>query len=147
DGAAGLGPAVTVQGDARVTRLGRWLRRSKLDELPQLVNVCLGDMSLVGPRPEVPAYVARYSEGEREGLLVRPGMTDPASIQFRDEESVLAGFADREHGYVNVVLPRKLALARAYVREQSFVGDLVLLACTIGVLFRPRRAAPLRAAR
>jgi lipopolysaccharide/colanic/teichoic acid biosynthesis glycosyltransferase len=137
DGAARLGPAVTSGGDARVTPLGRWLRKAKLDELPQLVNVLLGDMSFVGPRPEVPAYVARYDLDEREVLRVRPGITDPASIQFRDEESVLAGYADREHAYVSVLLPRKLALAREYLREQTFFGDLLLLARTVGVVVRP----------
>lgn len=130
------GAAITVGGDARVTPFGRLLRRSKLDELPQLVNVLLGDMSLVGPRPEVPQYVALYSPAEREVLAVRPGLTDFASIVFRDEETVLARFGDGERAYREVVLPRKLALARRYVRQQSFVTDLAVLLRTAAVLAR-----------
>jgi lipopolysaccharide/colanic/teichoic acid biosynthesis glycosyltransferase len=140
DGAATLGPAVTVGGDPRVTRLGRLLRKAKLDELPQLVNVWLGDMSFIGPRPEVPKYVSRYRPEDLVLLAVRPGITDPASIQFRDEEELLARFTDRERGYLDEVLPRKLALARAYVRSQSFLGDLHLLLRTFAVVLRPPRA-------
>jgi lipopolysaccharide/colanic/teichoic acid biosynthesis glycosyltransferase len=139
DGASRLGPAVTSDGDPRVTRLGRWLRKSKLDELPQLVNVWLGDMSLIGPRPEVPKYVERYDVEDRLVLAVRPGISDPASIQFRDEESVLLRYPDRERGYVEEVMPRKLALARAYVRQQSFFGDLYLLMQTFAVVLRRPR--------
>jgi lipopolysaccharide/colanic/teichoic acid biosynthesis glycosyltransferase len=139
DGASRIGPAVTADGDPRVTRLGRWLRKSKLDELPQLVNVWLGDMSLIGPRPEVPKYVERYDALDRLVLAVRPGISDPASIQFRDEESVLLRYADRERGYVEEVMPRKLALARAYVRQQSFFGDLYLLMQTCAVVLRPAK--------
>ncbi len=136
DGAAGRGPAITAAGDPRVTPLGRLLRRAKLDELPQLVNVWLGDMSLVGPRPEVPRYLNAYGADNRVVLTVRPGITDLASITYRDEESVLAEFPDRERGYVEVLLPRKLALARRYVREQSFFGDVRLLTRTLAVLLR-----------
>jgi lipopolysaccharide/colanic/teichoic acid biosynthesis glycosyltransferase len=138
DGAASLGPAVTVDGDPRITRLGRFLRKSKLDELPQLVNVWLGDMSVIGPRPEVPKYVSQYADEDRLVLAVRPGITDAASIQFRDEEEVLARFSDRERAYLDEVLPRKLALARAYVRSQTFLGDLQLLFRTFVVVLRPR---------
>jgi len=137
DGAAHAGPVITVEGDPRVTTVGRWLRKSKLDELPQLVNVWLGDMSFVGPRPEVPKYVAGYGPEDQQVLAVRPGITDPASIAFRDEEQVLAQFQDRERAYVEEVLPRKLALARAYVREQSFLVDLRLLWRTFFVVIRP----------
>jgi lipopolysaccharide/colanic/teichoic acid biosynthesis glycosyltransferase len=120
------GPLITAGADARVTPLGRFLRRSKIDELPQLVNVWRGDMSLVGPRPEVPRYLSCYSE---HGIVlrVRPGITDPASIEFRDEELLLGRFADPERAYTEVILPLKLELARDYVMQQSFVGDLGII--------------------
>lgn len=141
DGASARGPAVTSSGDPRVTPLGRLLRRSKLDELPQLVNVLLGDMSLVGPRPEVPRYVAAYRPEDLVVLSVRPGITDPASLVFRDEERVLARFADRERAYVEEILPRKLALARAWVREQSLAVDLGLILRTLVAVVRPGNTA------
>ncbi len=137
DGAHHRGPEITASGDPRVTTIGRLLRRTKLDELPQLVNVWRGEMSLVGPRPEVPRYVAGYSEEDRSVLSIRPGITDLASIAFRDEESVLAQFADREQAYVDVLLPRKLALAREYLRRQSFKLDLELLLRTLFVVVQP----------
>jgi lipopolysaccharide/colanic/teichoic acid biosynthesis glycosyltransferase len=137
---AGTGSLVTAAGDPRVTPLGRFLRRTKLDELPQLWNVLAGDMSLVGPRPEVARYVVTYTAQQREVLAVRPGVTDPASIAFRNEEAVLAAALDREDTYINDVLPRKLALSRGYVRTQSFFGDLVLIARTAAVVLgRPGR--------
>jgi lipopolysaccharide/colanic/teichoic acid biosynthesis glycosyltransferase len=139
EGAPDQGPAITARGDPRVTRLGLWLRRTKLDELPQLINVWLGDMSLVGPRPEVPRYVEGYSAEDRKVLAVRPGITDLASIAFRDEEAVLAQFPDREQAYVELLLPRKLALGREYVRQQSLAVDVTLLLRTVAVVLRPRR--------
>jgi lipopolysaccharide/colanic/teichoic acid biosynthesis glycosyltransferase len=129
DGARGS--LVTADGDRRVTRVGRFLRRTKLDELPQLVNVWLGDMSLVGPRPEVPRYLPCYSELDRIVLEVRPGITDPASIWFRDEERVLGRFTDPERAYKEVILPLKLELGREYVRGQSFTGDLGIIMKTL----------------
>jgi lipopolysaccharide/colanic/teichoic acid biosynthesis glycosyltransferase len=128
------GPLVTAAGDARVTPLGRVLRRYKLDELPQLVNVWRGDMSFVGPRPEVPRYVARYSDDDRKVLAVRPGITDPASIRLRDEEQLLGRFADRERAYVEVLLPLKIDLQRDYIANQSFVGDVALILRTLARL-------------
>jgi len=128
------GPAITSDGDPRVTRVGRLLRRWKLDELPQLVNVVSGDMSLVGPRPEVPKYLPQYLQSDLQVLAVRPGITDPASIQFRDEERVLAGFDDPERAYTELILPRKLALSSEYVRRQSFLGDVKLIFKTLGRL-------------
>jgi lipopolysaccharide/colanic/teichoic acid biosynthesis glycosyltransferase len=131
DGAAARGPAITVEGDARITRLGAWLRRTKLDELPQLVNVWLGDMSLVGPRPEVPRYLDCYGPEDRVVLSVRPGITDPASLQLRDEAQVLARFADPERAYRQVILPLKLDLSREYLRRQTVLGDLALVFVTL----------------
>ncbi|HXU68701.1 MAG TPA: sugar transferase [Polyangia bacterium] len=132
--AATQGPLVTASGDTRVTPLGRVLRRCKLDELPQLVNVWLGDMSFVGPRPEVPRFVARYSADDRAVLSVRPGITDPASIRLRNEEQLLGRFADRERAYVEVLLPLKLDLQRDYIARRSFVGDVALILRTLARL-------------
>lgn len=132
--AAACDRAITAAGDARVTRLGRFLRHTKLDELPQLVNVWLGDMSLVGPRPEVPRYLACYTPDDEVVLSVRPGITDPASICFRDEERLLASFSDPERAYVEVILPAKLAMARDYIGRQSFTGDLKLIFQTLSRL-------------
>src|SRR5206468_2034782 len=112
------------------TRVGRVLRRWKLDELPQLVNVLRGEMSFVGPRPEVPRYVAMFAEAYQELLAVRPGITDLASLTFRDEETLLARSANAEELYVHEILPRKLALSRAYVRQRSLGLDVRLIART-----------------
>ncbi len=138
--APGKGPAITVAGDGRITRLGRLLRRTKLDELPQLVNVLLGQMSLVGPRPEVRRYVSKYRQAFREVLRVRPGITDPASLAYADEEAVLAAQPDPEHYYVHVLLPEKLRLARQYVRRASLGYDLQLIALTLVRVLYPHRA-------
>lgn len=118
----------------RVTSIGRWLRRSKADELPQLWNVLRGDMSLVGPRPEVRHWVQVYPERWARVLSVRPGITDPASIVFRNEEEILAASADPEATYHDVILPQKLALYEDYVRHRSFWGDLVIICRTIAVV-------------
>jgi len=124
-------PELTVAGDARVTRTGRWLRASKLDELPQLINVLRGEMSLVGPRPEVPRYVAHYPPGVRERVLsVRPGITDEASILFRNEGEILSRSPDPEQAYLTEVLPRKLEIYDAYARRHGLLGDLRILART-----------------
>ncbi len=121
------GSAVTAAGDPRITPLGRLLRASKLDELPQLWNVLRGDMSFVGPRPEVPRYLPHYRPEDQIVLAIRPGITDPASIAYRNEEQVLAAYSDRERGYVEELLPRKLELARWYIDQQSLSYDLRLL--------------------
>jgi len=133
------GLLMTGTGDPRVTGLGRFLRRSKLDELPQLINVLRGDMSLVGPRPEVPRYVALYTEEQREVLRVRPGLTDPATVLFRDEETLLGAVEEtrREAYYVHEVLPRKLALNLKYVKEAGLLYDLRLIADTIRAVLLP----------
>jgi lipopolysaccharide/colanic/teichoic acid biosynthesis glycosyltransferase len=122
------GPQITVGADTRVTRSGAVLRKYKLDELPQFLNVLFGDMSVVGPRPEVPRYVAMYPEGVRCIVLsIRPGITDLASIEYRDENELLARSNDPEYTYVHQVMPAKLAYCEQYVRDRSFVGDLDII--------------------
>ena len=119
---------------ARVTSIGRLIRRTKLDELPQLWNVLVGDMSLVGPRPEVPSWTEVHRERWDRVLSVRPGITDPASIEFRDEESILAASEDPEACYRDEILPRKLDLAEAYVRNRSLAGDLAIIMRTMAAI-------------
>ena len=131
DGADGRGMQITVGGDARITRVGAVLRKYKLDELAQLLNVLRGEMSLVGPRPEVPRYVRLYSEAQRKVLLVRPGITDLASIAYRNENDLLARSDDPERTYVEEVMPAKLELNRRYIVEFSLLGDLRLIGRTI----------------
>ena len=121
---------------ARVTPLGRLLRRAKLDELPQLWNVIRGEMSLVGPRPEVRKWVDAYPERWRYVHTVRPGITDPASIVYRNEEAILANAADPEGSYRNEILPHKLSLYEEYVRSRTLRGDLRILMRTASALFR-----------
>ena len=130
------GPQITVGADARITRVGRILRDNRLDELPQFLDVLAGDMSLVGPRPEVPRYVAVWPPALRERVLaVRPGITDPASLEFRDEAALLAAAADPEREYVEVILPRKLARAADYADRASLWTDLAVIGRSVGVLF------------
>ena len=132
------GPQITVGADVRITRSGRFIRAYKLDELPQLINVLLGDMSLVGPRPEVPRYVALYPADVREEVLsVRPGMTDLASVQYRSESDLLAASSDPELTYTTVILPAKLALYQQYVRQRSLWLDVRIIGMTLGILFKP----------
>ena len=126
-------------GDAtRVTEIGRFLRRTKLDELPQLWNVLGGDMSLVGPRPEVPKWTRIHPERWDRILGVRPGITDPASLEFRGEENLLADADDPETLYREVILPRKLELSETYVRERSLPSDVFLIFRTLGALLGNR---------
>ena len=134
---AAAGPLLTVGADARVTRAGRFLRRTKLDELPQLIDVLQGTMSLVGPRPEVPRYVALYPPELRAAVLsVRPGITDPASRLFRVEGEVLGRAADPEREYVEVLLPAKLRCSAQYVERMSLAEDLRLIGRTLRAMFR-----------
>jgi lipopolysaccharide/colanic/teichoic acid biosynthesis glycosyltransferase len=114
------GMLLTVGHDDRVTKLGRFLRKLKLDELPQLVNVLIGDMSLVGPRPEVPRYVEPLRSQFAEVLTIRPGVTDLASVKYINESAVLACFSNPEEAYLTKILPEKLRLAKLYVRHMSF---------------------------
>ena len=131
-GAEAMGPQITVGQDTRITHAGAWLRRSKVDELPQFINVLRGDMSVVGPRPEVPRYVALLPADVRQAVLsVRPGITDLASIEFRDESALLAQSQDPERTYVEQILPAKLRHAQEYVRTRSLWLDLRIIARTV----------------
>ncbi|MBL7941052.1 MAG: sugar transferase [Flavobacteriales bacterium] len=128
---------ITVGGrDPRITGIGYFLRKSKLDELPQLLNVLLGDMSIVGPRPEVPRYVALYSAEQREVLSVRPGITSLASIEYINENEVLGSSSDPERTYVEEVMPAKLALDLQYVGEQDLALDVRIILRTLARIAR-----------
>ena len=140
-----LGGPSTAGDDPRVTPLGRWLRRYKLDELPQLLNVLRGEMSFVGPRPEVQQYVDLYTEEERAILSVRPGITDWASLWNSDEGALLAGSPDPERTYLEEIRPEKLRLQLAYVRERSLSTDLGIIGKTAGALLFRRPAAAMLA--
>jgi lipopolysaccharide/colanic/teichoic acid biosynthesis glycosyltransferase len=128
------GPAITAHGDARITPIGRWLRRTKLDELPQILNVLLGEMSLVGPRPEDPRYVALYSSQQRQVLDVRPGITSAASLAYRHEERMLAGH-DWETLYREQIMPAKLSIDLDYITRRTVIHDLLLIVYTIRAIF------------
>ena len=131
------GKQITVGADSRITTVGEFLRKYKLDELPQLIDVLVGDMSLVGPRPEVPKYIDCYSDDEKHDVLsVKPGITDNASIEFRNENELLASAKDPEATYINEVLPKKIAIYRKYVRERSFFGDLAIIFKTIFLIIK-----------
>ncbi len=112
--------------DPRITRSGYWIRKYKLDELPQLFNVIRGEMSLVGPRPEVIKYVQLYDENQKRVLSVKPGITDIASIEFSNENEILSAFSDPENAYIRELMPKKLALNLKYIENQSFTLDLTL---------------------
>jgi len=129
--AENLGGHLTVGRDPRITRVGHWLRKTKLDELPQLINVLLGEMSLVGPRPEVPKYVSLYTDDQRCVLELRPGITDPASIQFRDENELLAKVTDPERYYLEAVMPEKIQLNLEYAKRASFWTDMRVIYKTL----------------
>lgn len=128
------GPAITARGDPRVTRVGQFLRQSKLDELPQLINVLRGEMSLVGPRPEDPRYVALYTPKQRRVLRARPGITSLASIEFRHEEELLAQGGGDDF-YVQELMPRKLEMDLEYLEGASFASDLMVLLKTVAAVF------------
>jgi lipopolysaccharide/colanic/teichoic acid biosynthesis glycosyltransferase len=130
------GTAITSSADPRITRVGRILRKTKIDELPQLINVLQGTMSLVGPRPEVPRYVELFRADYAEILRVLPGITDLASIKYRHEAEFLGGFENPEETYVRQVLPEKIKLAKEYVRQSSFLFDIRLILKTLIGLFR-----------
>lgn len=125
------GTLLSVAGDARVTRVGKWLRALKLDELPQLFNVVAGQMSLVGPRPEVPKYVGRYTEEQRRVLDLAPGITDEASLKYRNEEEILAGKPDPEATYVTAIMPEKIRLNMEYAARASRWSDMGVILRTL----------------
>lgn len=127
------GRAITVGRDPRITRIGAWLRDSKLDELPQLLNVVAGDMSLVGPRPEVPRYVELYSEAQRAILALRPGITDLASIKYRHESELLAKAENPDETYIRVLLPDKLRINLAYAARADVWSDFLVILATLGL--------------
>ena len=116
--------------DSRITRAGYFLRKFKVDELPQLWNVVLGDMSVVGPRPEVPRYVAMYSTEQRKVLSIRPGITDYASLRYFEESDLLAKSANPEETYITQIMPAKLALNLEYVSKHTFAGDVAIIVKT-----------------
>lgn len=139
--ASSSGPSVTARGDARVTPVGRWLRRTKLDELPELWNVLRGDMSFVGPRPEVPEYVNLDNPLWADVLQVRPGLTDPMTLTLRDEEALLEVVeGDRDRFYRDTLQPQKLAGYRAYLDRRTWRTDLGVICDTILALLPGRRA-------
>jgi lipopolysaccharide/colanic/teichoic acid biosynthesis glycosyltransferase len=125
------GPELTAPADNRVTAVGKILRHMKVDELPQLFNVLLGDMSLVGPRPEVPSYVELYKDEYRDILGVRPGITDLASLKYRNESEVLGHFDDPVRAYTDIILPDKIRLGKEYVRRSSLLFDIELIVKTV----------------
>ena len=122
---------ITVGKDNRITKIGAFLRKYKLDEIPQLINVLLGDMSLVGPRPEVPKYVAFYTDEQKEILKVRAGITDYASIEFSDENDLLASEEDPEKAYIEKIMPKKIELNKKYILEISILTDIKIILLTI----------------
>lgn len=125
------GGQLTIGRDPRITRVGYWLRKTKLDELPQLINVLRGEMTLVGPRPEVPKYVSLYSVEQRKVLDLVPGITDPASIQFKDESALLANEADPEKIYIDKIMPEKIRLNLDYAMRRSLWSDIRIIIKTI----------------
>ncbi len=136
---ADKGSLVTIGGrDPRVTKSGYWIRKFKLDELPQLINVFVGDMSLVGPRPEVRHYVDYWTDEQMNVLDVRPGITDPASIKFRNENELMDQAEDPEKYYIEVIMQEKLKLYMEYVQNHSFLGDIGLIFKTFWVIVKER---------
>ncbi len=133
-GAERAGPTVTAEGDPRITRIGRFLRRTKLDELPSLINVLQGEMSIVGPRPETPPWVSLYTPHERTVLSVQPGITSVATIQYRHEETILAG-KEIEEAYPPV-MRNKLRIELEYLRNRSLATDMRIIALTVLAIFQ-----------
>jgi len=131
-----IGGQITVGNDPRITRIGQFLRRSKIDELPQLINVVRGEMSLVGPRPEVPKYVALYAPEERHVLSITPGITDPASIKYRHESEILARSSDPEQMYIEVVMSEKIRLNLEYAKEATVWTDFQIILSTLWSLVK-----------
>ncbi|MCX8084290.1 MAG: sugar transferase [Calditerrivibrio sp.] len=126
-----VGPLVTAERDPRITKVGAFLRKWKLDELPQFFNVLIGDMSIVGPRPEVEKYVTLFIDEYKAILSIKPGITDYATLQYRNEEEIMAKYDDVEKGYIEEVLPKKIELYRVYIDDFSFITDLKIVFKTI----------------
>jgi lipopolysaccharide/colanic/teichoic acid biosynthesis glycosyltransferase len=133
------GPVITVGGDHRVTRIGRFLRQYKVDELPQLFNVLKGEMSFVGPRPEVKKYVQLFEKDYKKLLRIRPGITDPASIKYSDEESILSLSENWEEEYKKRILPGKIDLSLDYVENHNLATDVKLILKTFLKTSKPKR--------
>jgi len=129
-----VGPSVTSGDDPRITKIGRIIRRTKIDELPQLLNVLKGDMSLVGPRPEVMKFVEQKKDAYLKVLSVKPGITDNAAIEFRDEETIMEQYEDKEKAYIEIVLPQKIELYYHYIDTISFTNDIKLILKTLKVI-------------
>ena len=135
-----LGSGLTTHKDSRVTPIGRFLRVTKLDELPNLINVLKGEMSLIGPRPEAPNYVQYYTESQKQVLQVKPGITGPSQIANRNEEEKLKAQVNPEYYYITELMPKKLALDLHYVATQSFLSDIGWLIKTFWVVIFPAKA-------
>jgi lipopolysaccharide/colanic/teichoic acid biosynthesis glycosyltransferase len=128
---SGTGSLLTVKNDNRITPIGKFLRRYKFDELPQVVNVLRGEMSIVGPRPEVKKYVNLYQEDYKSILAVRPGLADYATLEFHNEEEVLSQYDDLQEAYINIILPDKIQLYKKYLNDQSLLTDVKIILKTI----------------
>ena len=129
-----IGPSVTSGNDPRITEIGKFIRRTKIDELPQLINVIKGDMSIVGPRPEVMKFVTKKEDAYKKILSVKPGITDNATIEFRDEETMMNRYEDKEKAYIDIILPKKIELYYAYIDNISFANDMKLILQTLKVI-------------
>ena len=127
---------ITIGNDNRITNIGNILRKYKLDELPQLINILKGEMSVVGPRPEVRKYVDMYSSSQLEVLSVKPGLTDPSSIKFSNESELLGTAANPEKYYTETLMPLKIEISLNYVRTQTFIGDLKIIFQTFSKIFK-----------
>ncbi|MEW6001821.1 MAG: sugar transferase [Nitrospirota bacterium] len=134
--ASKIGPSITPANDPRITKVGKLLRKFKIDEMLQIINVIKGDMSVIGPRPEIKKYINKFKDDYREILKIKPGMTDYALISFRNEEKILSQFNDIEEGYIKEVLPEKVKLYREYIGEMSFVTDVKIFFKTIWEILR-----------
>lgn len=129
-----VGPSVTSGDDPRITKVGKIIRKTKVDELPQLLNVLKGDMSLVGPRPEVLKFVKQKKEAYKKVLSVKPGITDNAAIEYRDEETIMEQYEDKEKAYIDIVLPEKIKLYYTYIDNISFINDIKLILKTLHII-------------
>lgn len=129
-----VGPSVTSGDDPRITKVGRIIRKTKIDELPQLINVIKGDMSLVGPRPEVMKFVKEKKNEYKDILTIKPGITDNAAIEFRDEETIMEQYIDKEKAYIDIVLPQKIKLYNKYIENISLFNDIKLILKTLKVI-------------